>query len=57
MAAGELSAQVRRNPPGRVEGGPDHPLGGTRRGIDPQEPGIGRWERVLGKQVNERIRA
>ena len=24
-----------------------------RRGTDPQEPGIGRWQRLLGTQVNE----
>ena len=40
-AAGELSAQVRRNPPRRMEeGGLITPLGGTRRGMDQQEPGI-----------------
>ena len=36
-------------------GGPDHPLGGTRRSGDPQEPGIGR-RRLLGTQVDERAR-
>ena len=35
----------------------DHPLGGTRRGRDPQAPGIGRWQRLLGTQVDERVRA
>ena len=33
------------------------PLGGTRRGMDPQEPGIGRWKRLLGTQVDEHVRA
>ena len=33
------------------------PLGGTRRGMDPQEPGIGRWWRLLGTQVDESVRA
>ena len=33
------------------------PLGGTRRGADPQEPGIGRWRRLLGTQVDESVRA
>ena len=56
MAAGELSTQVRRNLPIRVEDGPDNPLGGTRRGTDPQEPGIGRWQRLLGTQVDETVR-
>ena len=57
-AAGELSTQVRRKPPGRVgEGGLISPLGGIRRGTDPQEPGIGRWQRLLGAQVDERVRA
>ena len=32
-------------------------LGGTRRDTDPQEPGIGRWQRLLGTQVDERVRA
>ena len=32
-------------------------LGGTRRGTDPQEPEIGRWERLLGMQVDKRVRA
>ena len=38
-------------------GGLITPLGGTRRGTDPQEPGIGRWERLLGMQVDKRVRA
>ena len=38
-------------------GGLITPLGGTRRGTDPQEPGIGRWQRLLGTQVDERVRA
>ena len=33
------------------------PLGGIGRGSDPQEPGIGRWQRLLGTQVDERVRA
>ena len=33
------------------------PLGGTRRGTDPQEPGIGRQQRLLGTQVDEHDRA
>ena len=57
MAAGELSTQVRRNPPSRWKREPGHPLGGTRRGTDSQEPGIGRWQRLLGMQVDERVRA
>ena len=64
MAAGELSAQVRRNSPirgvhgvFRVRGGLITPLGGTRRGMDPQEPGIGRWWRFLGTQIDEHFRA
>ena len=32
-------------------------LGGARRGMDPQEPGIGRWERLLGTQADECVRA
>ena len=32
-------------------------LGGTRRGTNPQEPGIGRWERLLSMQVDKRVRA
>ena len=32
------------------------PLGGTRRGMDPQETGIGR-RRLLGTQVDEPARA
>ena len=31
-------------------------LGGTRRGTDPQEPGIDRQQQVLGTQVEERAR-
>ena len=38
-------------------GGLITPLGGTGRGTDPQEPGIGRWQRLLGTQVHERVRA
>ena len=38
-------------------GGLTTPLGGIRRGTDPQEPGIGRWQRLLGTQVDERVRA
>ena len=33
------------------------PLGRTRRSTDPQEPGIGRWERLLSMQVDKRVRA
>ena len=33
------------------------PLGGIGRGTDPQGPGIGRWQRLLGTQVDERVRA
>jgi len=58
MAAGELSAQVRRNPPIKEEeGGLITPLGGTRRGTDPQETGRGRWQQLLGTQVDELVRA
>ena len=32
------------------------PLGGTRRGTAPQEPGIGRQQRLLGTQVDKHIR-
>ena len=32
-------------------------LEGIRRGTDPQEPGIGRWQRLLGTQVDEHVRA
>ena len=32
------------------------PLGGIRRGTDPQEPGLGRWKRLLGTQVVKRVR-
>ena len=35
-------------------GGLITPLGGTRRGTDPQGPGIGRQQRLLGTQVDER---
>ena len=35
-------------------GGLITPLGGTRRGTDPQEPEIGRGQRLLGTQVDER---
>ena len=38
-------------------GGLITPLGGTRRDMDPQEPGIGRWQQLLGTQVDERVRA
>ena len=38
-------------------GGLFTPLGGTRRGTDPQEPGIGRWQILLGTQVDEHVRA
>ena len=38
-------------------GGLITPLGGIRRGTDPQEPGIGRWQRLLGTQVDKRVRA
>ena len=31
-------------------------LGGTRRGTDPQRPGIDRWQQLLGTQVNKRVR-
>ena len=41
----------------RVRGGLITPLGGTRRGMDPQEPGIGRWWRFLGTQIDEHFRA
>ena len=37
-------------------GGLITPLGGTRRGTDPQGPGIGRQQRLLGTQVDERAR-
>ena len=32
-------------------------LGRIRRGTDPQEPGIGRWQWLLGTQVDKRVRA
>ena len=35
-------------------GGLITPLGGIRRGTDPQGPGIGRQQRLLGTQVDER---
>ena len=38
-------------------GGLITPLGGIRRDGDPQEPGTGRWQRLLGTQVDERVRA
>ena len=38
-------------------GGLITPLGGTSRGTDPQGPGIGRWQRLLGAQVDECVRA
>ena len=34
-------------------GDPITPLGGTRRGTDPQGPGIGRQQQLLGTQVDE----
>ena len=43
--------------PAEWKRGPDHSLGGTRRGIDPQEPGIGRQQRLLGTQIDEHARA
>ena len=33
------------------------PLGGTKRGTDLQETGIGRWQQLLGTQVDECVRA
>ena len=33
------------------------PLGGIKRGTDPQEPGIGRQQLLLGTQVDECVRA
>ena len=39
------------------KGGLISPLGGIRRGTDPQEPGIARWQRLLGTQVDKRVRA
>ena len=58
MAAEELNTQVRRNPPKQSgRGGLITPLGGTRRGMDPQETGIGRWQQLLGTQVEEHVRA
>ena len=41
----------------RVRGGLITPLGGTRRGMDPQEPGIGRWQRLLGTHIDKCVRA
>ena len=38
-------------------GGLITPLGGTIRGMGPQEPGIGKWKRLLGTQVDEHVRA
>jgi len=38
-------------------GGLITPLGGTRRGTDPQETGRGRWQQLLGTQVDELVRA
>ena len=32
-------------------------LGRIRRGTDPQEPGTGRWQWLLGTQVDKRVRA
>ena len=46
----ELTQQGRK-------GGLITPLGEIRRGTDPQEPGIGRWQRLLGTQVDKRVRA
>ena len=37
-------------------GGLITPLGGIRRGTDPQDPGVGRQQRLLGTQVDERVR-
>ena len=39
------------------KGGLITPLGGIRRGTDPQELEIGRWQRLLGTQVDECVRA
>ena len=44
-------------PPEGGRGGLISPLGGIRRGTDPQEPGIGRWQRLLGTHIDERVRA
>ena len=38
-------------------GGLITPLGGTIRGMGPQEPGIGKWKRLLGTQVDDSVRA
>ena len=38
-------------------GGLITPLGGIRMGTDPQELGLGRWQRLLGTQVDECVRA
>ena len=38
-------------------GGLITPLEGIRKGTDPQESGIDRWQRLLGMQVDERVRA
>ena len=37
-------------------GGLVTPLGGTRRDTDPQGPGIGKQQGLLGTQVGERAR-
>ena len=37
-------------------GGLTIPLGGIRRGTDPQDPGVGRQQRLLGTQVDESVR-
>ena len=37
-------------------GGLITPLGRTRRVMDPQETGIGRWQQLLGTQVDEHVR-
>ena len=50
----ELTRQGGR---GGAGGGLITPLGGIRRGTDPQEPGIGRWQRLLGTQVDKHVRA
>ena len=38
-------------------GGLITPLGEIRRGTDPQEPGISRWQQLLGTQFDEHVRA
>ena len=30
-------------------------LGGIRRGVEPQEPGVGRWQWFLGTQVDKEL--